>query len=58
MRSRSVAPVSIAGTMPTSKAGDVSDTLEDALAATGLSEARVRHKPGLLSDNGPVLHQW
>ena len=26
---------------------------EDALAATGLLEARVRHKPRLLSDNGP-----
>ena len=32
---------------------DVTDTLEDALKATGLSEARVRHKPRLLSDNGP-----
>ena len=32
---------------------DVTDTLEDALKATGLSEARVRHRPRLLSDNGP-----
>ena len=32
---------------------DVTDTLEDALKATGLSEARVRHKPRRLSDNGP-----
>ena len=37
----------------TMAAADVTDTLEDALAATGLSEARVRHKPRLLSDNGP-----
>ena len=35
------------------RASDVTDTLEDALKATGLSEARVRHKPRLLSDNGP-----
>ena len=34
-------------------AADVTDTLEDALKAAGLSEARVRHKPRLLSDNGP-----
>jgi len=34
-------------------AGDVTDTLTDALAVTGLSEARVRHRPRLLSDNGP-----
>ena len=32
---------------------DVTDTLEDALKATGLLEARVSHKPRLLSDNGP-----
>jgi len=37
----------------TMAAADVTDTLEDALAATGLSEVRVRHKPRLLSDNGP-----
>ena len=29
------------------------DTLEDALKATGLSEARVQHKPRLLLDKGP-----
>ncbi len=34
-------------------AADVTDTLKDALKATSLSEARVRHKPRLLSDNGP-----
>ncbi len=33
-------------------ASDVTGTLADALRATGLSEARVRHRPRLLSDNG------
>ena len=37
----------------TMAAADVTDTLEDALKVTGLSEARVRHRPRLLSDNGP-----
>ena len=37
----------------TMAAADVTGTLEDALKATGLSEVRVRHKPRLLSDNGP-----
>ena len=37
----------------TMSASDVTDTLEDALRATGLSEARVHHRPRLLSDNGP-----
>ncbi len=32
---------------------DVSDTLDDALAFTGLDQVKVRHKPRLLSDNGP-----
>jgi len=32
---------------------DVTDTLEDALLATGLSDALVCHKPRLLSDNCP-----
>ncbi len=32
---------------------DVSDTLDDALAFTGLDEVKVKHKPRLLSDNGP-----
>ena len=44
-------------------ASDVTDTLKDALEATGLTEARVHHKPRLLSDNGPCyiskeLRQW
>ena len=34
-------------------AADVTDTLEGALKATGLTEARVRHRPRLLLDNRP-----
>jgi putative transposase len=34
-------------------AADVTDTLELALAASGCTQARVRHRPRLLSDNGP-----
>jgi putative transposase len=34
-------------------ARDVTDTLELALAASGCRAARVRHRPRLLSDNGP-----
>jgi len=34
-------------------AGDVKDTLDDALAATGVDQVKVRHRPRLLSDNGP-----
>jgi len=37
----------------TMAASDITETLEGALRATGLSEARVRHRPRLLSDNGP-----
>ena len=36
----------------TMKASDVTDTLESALAASGLDAATVRHRPRLLSDNG------
>ena len=36
----------------TMKAADVTDTLELALAASGLDEANVMHRPRLLSDNG------
>ena len=44
-------------------ARDITDTLKDALEATGLTEARVHHKPRLLSDNGPCyiskeLREW
>ena len=34
-------------------ASDVSDTLVDALQFTGLNQIKVKHKPWLLSDNGP-----
>ena len=34
------------------KASDVTDTLEMALAASGLDQANVVHRPRLLSDNG------
>jgi transposase InsO family protein len=34
-------------------ASDVADTLDDALYFTGLDQVKVRHKPRLLSDNGP-----
>ena len=34
-------------------ASDVSDTLDDALQFTGLNTVKVKHKPRLLSDNGP-----
>jgi len=37
----------------TMAARDVTDTLEMALAASGCDQARVRHRPRLLSDNGP-----
>ncbi len=38
---------------PTMKVGDVTDTLEMALQASGCDQATVVHKPRLLSDNGP-----
>ncbi len=34
-------------------AADVSDTLEDALRFTGRDQIKVKHRPRLLSDNGP-----
>ena len=34
-------------------ASDVTDTLDDALRFTGLDTVKVKHKPRLLSDNGP-----
>ena len=37
----------------TMSASDVSDTLDDALQFTGLDQIKVKHKPRLLSDNGP-----
>ena len=35
------------------RAEDVTDTLDMALVASGCDQAHVRHKPRLLSDNGP-----
>jgi putative transposase len=37
----------------TMRAEDVTDTLDMALAASGCDQAHVRHKPRLLSENGP-----
>jgi len=37
----------------TMASGDVADTLQMALKASGLTSANVRHRPRLLSDNGP-----
>lgn len=37
----------------TMSAHDVSDTLDDALRFTGLDQIKIKHKPRLLSDNGP-----
>ena len=39
---------------PTMAATDVQETLELALKCSGLQRARVRHRPRLLSDNGPA----
>lgn len=39
---------------PTMAATDVEETLEMALEKTGLDEVCVRHRPRLLSDNGPA----
>ena len=39
---------------PTMGATDVKETLDMALASSGQSSARVRHRPRLLSDNGPA----
>jgi putative transposase len=37
----------------TMEAADVSDTLKNALQASGLDRVKVLHRPRLLSDNGP-----
>jgi len=39
---------------PTMGAGDVKQTLDDAIAITGVDQVKVRHRPRLLSDNGPA----
>ena len=35
-------------------AGDVKDTLDQAIAVTGVTSVPVKHRPRLLSDNGPA----
>jgi putative transposase len=39
---------------PTMGATDVTKTLDQALAITGVDQVRVKHRPRLLSDNGPA----
>jgi putative transposase len=39
---------------PTMGAKDVTETLDEALAITGVDRVKVRHRPRLLSDNGPA----
>ena len=39
---------------PTMATADVTETLDEALALTGVHSVRVRHRPRLLSDNGPA----
>jgi len=39
---------------PTMGTTDVTETLDDAIAVTGVDQIRIRHRPRLLSDNGPA----
>jgi putative transposase len=39
---------------PTMGATDVMETLDEALAITGVDQVKVKHRPRLLSDNGPA----
>jgi len=39
---------------PTMGATDVTETLDQALAITGVDQIKVKHRPRLLSDNGPA----
>ena len=39
---------------PTMSACDVMETLDDAVALTGVESVQVKHRPRLLSDNGPA----
>jgi transposase InsO family protein len=39
---------------PTMGASDVTETLDQALAITGVDQVQVKHRPRLLSDNGPA----
>jgi transposase InsO family protein len=36
-------------------AGDVQETVEEAIAKINLTHIKVRHRPRLLSDNGPAF---
>jgi putative transposase len=42
---------------PTMGATDVTETLDQALAITGVDQVRVKHRPRLLSDYGPRISQ-
>jgi putative transposase len=35
-------------------AKDVAETLDEAIAITGVDQVKVKHRPRLLSDNGPA----
>jgi transposase InsO family protein len=39
---------------PTMTTTNVTETLDEALARIGMQSVRVRHRPRLLSDNGPA----
>ena len=39
---------------PTMAATDVTETLDEAIAITGVDQVKVNHRPRLLSDNGPA----
>jgi putative transposase len=39
---------------PTMGATDVTETLDEAIAITGVDQVKVKHRPRLLSDNGPA----
>jgi transposase InsO family protein len=39
---------------PTMGASDVTETLDQAIAITGVDQVKVKHRPRLLSDNGPA----
>ena len=39
---------------PTMGASDVTETLDEAIAITGVDQVKVKHRPRLLSDNGPA----
>ena len=39
---------------PTMGAADVTETLDQAIAITGVDQVKVKHRPRLLSDNGPA----